>query len=53
MNLIKFLVIFGLIFLSIFADPTGDENASDQDDEVSLISSDDEEGNIYEIFMML
>ena len=50
MNLIKFLVITGLIFLSTFADP--DENASDEDDEVSIISSNDEEGNIYNLFIL-
>ena len=50
MNLIKFLVITGLIFLSTFADP--DENASDEDDEISLISSDDEDGNIYNLSIL-
>ena len=54
MNLIKVIVILGLIFSSTLAVSRDQDKVqenvqenSDEDDEVSLISSDDEEGNIY------
>ena len=43
MNIIKFLVIFGLIFSSNFAN-SGDENADEFEDDISS-SDNEEEGN--------